>query len=255
MKRAVKIVLVLLAVLVTLPVLWLSSCVLRVANDAVHEGWNQKMVLVIERPGGELRADAVQHIEWSGWTGGTRDALSSLQGAKTSWKVTGEAVVAEIAPGKYLFALLKAPTGFIGDPGKNLAYAVIRAQKTGGYVSTPETIERVKALPVGLPVPVPPDAWPLLVTFDNIADPKTVRQVDPADLEASFGPGVRLKAVTLEVTGEPVTEGRVEGALRWMATYKKNQWRLNGEKCVACPVSSDRFADLIHPSDFLIWGK
>ncbi|MBS0563021.1 MAG: hypothetical protein JSR87_00565 [Proteobacteria bacterium] len=52
-----------------------------------------------------------------------------------------------------------------------------------------------------------------MVTFDDISDPKSVRQVDPADLAATFGPGVALKAVTLAVTDAPVTEGKVEGVL------------------------------------------
>ncbi len=64
-----------------------------------------------------------------------------------------------------------------------------------------------------------------------------------------------LTSVTLGITGDPVTEGRVEGVLGWLGSYKKNQWRLNGEKCIACPVSNDRLADLTHPSDFLLWGR
>ena len=52
----------------------------------------------------------------------------------------------------------------------------------------------------------------MLVTFDDIAKPETVRRVDPADLAAVFGEGVRLKAVTLEITEMKVTEGRLGGA-------------------------------------------
>ncbi len=53
----------------------------------------------------------------------------------------------------------------------------------------------------------------MLVTFDDITRPETVRRVDPADLAAVFGEGVRLEAVTLEITEGAVTEGRVEGTL------------------------------------------
>lgn len=59
----------------------------------------------------------------------------------------------------------------------------------------------------------------MLVTFDDITKPETVRRVNPADLAAVFGEGVRVKAVTLEITGEAVTEGRVEGVLGWMPDY------------------------------------
>ena len=34
-----------------------------------------------------------------------------------------------------------------------------------------------------------------------------------------FGEGVRLKAVTLEITDEVVTEGRGEGVLGWLGPY------------------------------------
>ena len=48
------------------------------------------------------------------------------------------------------------------------------------------------------------------------AFPAPVRRVGPEDLAAVFGEGVRLKAVTLEITKGGVTEGRVEGVLGWM---------------------------------------
>ena len=66
------------------------------------------------------------------------------------------------------------------------------------------------------------------MTFGDIADPASVRLVDPGDLGASFGPGVRLKAVTLEVTEEAVTEGVVEGVLGWLSEIMPNQ--LDGQR-------------------------
>ncbi len=59
----------------------------------------------------------------------------------------------------------------------------------------------------------------MLVIFDDITKPETVREVDPEDLAAMFGEGVRLKAVTLEITSEAVTDGRVEGVLGWLGPY------------------------------------
>ena len=40
--------------------------------------------------------------------------------------------------------------------------------------------------------------------------------IDPADLAATFGAGFALRETTLEVTGEPVTEGVVERVLGWL---------------------------------------
>ncbi|MCP4071882.1 MAG: hypothetical protein GY742_09120, partial [Hyphomicrobiales bacterium] len=65
------------------------------------------------------------------------------------------------------------------------------------------------------------DNYPLLVTFTDINDPASVKRVDPYDLEKHFGTGVKLKAVTLEITGEPVTKGEVEKVLGWF--YEVNR--------------------------------
>jgi hypothetical protein len=66
---------------------------------------------------------------------------------------------------------------------------------------------------------VPPNAYPLLVTFTDINDPKSVLEVKPDNLAASFGVGYSLKSITLEITDEPVTEGKVEGVLGWLDKY------------------------------------
>ena len=55
----------------------------------------------------------------------------------------------------------------------------------------------------------------MILTFDDITDPGTLRLVDPADLAASFGPGVRLVSVTLAITAAPVTEGVIPGLAFW----------------------------------------
>ena len=68
----------------------------------------------------------------------------------------------------------------------------------------------------------------MLVTFDDISKPETVRRVNPADLAAVFGEGVRLKAVTLEITEEAVTEGRVVPVLPWLNSVGSN--RLDGKR-------------------------
>ncbi len=59
------------------------------------------------------------------------------------------------------------------------------------------------------------DNYPLFVRFRDIADPKSVEQVDPDDLAKSFGPGVKLKSLTVQMTDEPVTSG-IEKRLGWL---------------------------------------
>lgn len=54
------------------------------------------------------------------------------------------------------------------------------------------------------------------MTFGDVADPTTVARVDPDNLAASFGPGVTLRGMTLEITDDPVTGGVVDGVLGWL---------------------------------------
>lgn len=56
---------------------------------------------------------------------------------------------------------------------------------------------------------------PFLVRFRDERDPKTVEAVDPYNLAASFGEGVRLGSVTMEITDDPVTRG-IEKRLGWL---------------------------------------
>lgn len=89
----------------------------------------------------------------------------------------------------------------------------------GYFAKSAEGVRAIVGFPKYTQVELPRDAWPMLVTFDDVTTPETVREVDPEDLAAVFGEGERLQAVTLEITEEAVTEGRVEGVLGWMPDY------------------------------------
>lgn len=56
---------------------------------------------------------------------------------------------------------------------------------------------------------------PSLVTFEDAGRPASIKKVDPDDLSASFGPGVRWKQMTIEVTDEPRTVG-IADKLPWI---------------------------------------
>jgi hypothetical protein len=190
--------------------------------------WHQKLTLTIDTPTGPVTASTVQAIRWTGLTGFAREAVSAQQGSSGGFKITGEAAVIELAPGRYLFALLTGTSGFVGNPGENLAYAVIVQRGQGGYVGTPETIGHVRDLNPGEPLPLPPEAWPMLVTFADITDPASVAQVDATNLAATFGAGFALTGVTVEVTEEAVTEGVVRGLLGWLDEIWPS--RLDGQR-------------------------
>ena len=59
--------------------------------------------------------------------------------------------------------------------------------------------------------------YPYFVRFKDIKDPKSVEQVDPDNLAKSFGTGVKLKSLTVQMTDEPVTVG-IEKRLGWLGS-------------------------------------
>lgn len=63
--------------------------------------------------------------------------------------------------------------------------------------------------------PVMIDNYPMLVRFDDLARPETVKRVEPDKMESSFGQGVKLKSVTIERTESSVTKS-LEKQLPWL---------------------------------------
>ena len=201
MKRALFIFVVLVF---TLGILGFVA--FRVVFGGQTVNWHQRLTVTVETSAGEVSGSSVTAVTLRDYTTGifVLPDARRLQG-----EVSGEAVVVEVAPGRYLFVLL-------GGAG-HWAYAAFDFGPEKNYVAA---MRQFKAQREETPLPLPEKAYPLMVTFDDINDPKSVRRVDPDDLAASFGPGVSLKAVTLAVTEEPVTEGRVEAFSFW-PTLKK----------------------------------
>ena len=166
--------------------------------------WRQKLTITVETPAGEVSASSVSQVSWSKhWI--------QTDGMGWDYDVTGEAVVVEVTPGRYLFALLKGAgtTEYMGS----VAAASIAGRESrviDGDLFDEVRDQRDRAAGV---ITVPDYQFPMLVTFDDIADPASVKLVDATDLATSFGPGVRLKSVTLVVIDEQVTKGVLEGVL------------------------------------------
>jgi hypothetical protein len=124
----------------------------------------------------------------------------------------GEAPVVDLGGGRYLFSLLTDSSAARTD-APYLPYTVFAAFALPG--DTP--VETTRRLMARKPQAVlMPEQVPLLVTLTDVNDPRTVRKVDPANLAASFGAGVKLARVTLAITDEAVTQGRVENVLEWL---------------------------------------
>jgi hypothetical protein len=92
------------------------------------------------------------------------------------------------------------------------------------------------------------DPWelPLLVTFTDASDPKTVREVDPTNLASTLGPGVQLRRAHVEVAEERPTRKIVE-RLPWLQTIERGM--LDGRKYSTID-AENRLANDLHQGNF-----
>ncbi len=149
--------------------------------------WHQKLTVVVDTPSGRVSGSSVIAIN-------ATFGQVPLTEKEVWYRVTGEATVVEVAPGRYLFALLD-------DSEERYHRAVhdrLKNMKRGEWLKSIPNMEGV--------ITLKPRDYPLLVTFANINNPKSVRRINPIDLAASFGKGYKLNRITLEIANEPITK-------------------------------------------------
>lgn len=197
--------------------------------------WRYKLTVTVETPEGIKTGSAVREVTY---TNGPK-ILPDVAGA--SWKVKGEAVVVDIGQDKNLFALLDVNGSY------QIVYDVFPYQGQ----SVRDHIQYYKSL-TGQKKTLEKSQYPTMVTFKDIKDPKTVEQVDPFNLSATFGAGVNLKDVTIEMTDEDVT-WEVEKCLKWLNDLAVKKARLNGSTSIA--ISTNDLSDNLGPGSFKIGDK
>lgn len=159
----------------------------------------------------------------------------SLAPGDVTTQVTGEAVAVDLPGGKTLFALLSKP----GSAEGASTYA-FDALISKSWVGSNEYIADVNALARRRDVGVlPPKDYPMLVTFGDISDPTSVMSVDPKDLAAEFGSGVKIRRITVQVVSDEITTG-IEERLKWL----KNQRGQLVEAKLTDPVSKRNLSGL-----------
>ena len=161
--------------------------------------WHQKVTVTVQTPDGLVSASSVQRVI-------ARFGQMPLQTNEVNHTQRGEAVTVDLGNGRYLFALFGNPESVWGVFADELPLDRENCLQTvSDPARRPQGARRV-----------PREWYPRLVTFADIDRPETVRRVDPNRLSAHFGPGYRLVSITMEITDEPVTEGRVESVLGWL---------------------------------------
>ncbi len=168
--------------------------------------WHQKMTVEVEVDGEMYSGASVVEMHVSG-----NPDIGFVPGVR-SYGLRGEAVVVELPDDRYLFALLTYDVFDTGRVFHDLVGGVV-TEPEKGWASRIGDVQEVRAMDR--------KDYPTLVTFTDITDPKTVKEVDSENLAAAFGAGISLKRITLAITEEPVTEGKVESVLRWLNDLKK----------------------------------
>ncbi|MEQ1718867.1 MAG: hypothetical protein ABL907_23265 [Hyphomicrobium sp.] len=177
-----------------------------------------RLTLVADDNGKPVTGSSV--IEASYW----KAPMFMLSPAEYGSSARGEAVAVDFGEKGVLFALLK------GEDVHSDASWIVRTAFGIERFSPPDAeLRKLRALRGSTELPF--SSLPILVRFRDINDPKTVERVDPNNLAASFGPGVKLINVTIEIvhsglwplnvfgiTGTPLTTG-IEKQLAWLPNY------------------------------------
>jgi hypothetical protein len=194
-----------MAIALAIPALVLAGC-------GTNHSWNQKLTVKVNTPSGEKTGSAVTRVSVSV---GRQFATDTI----LSFGVRGEATVVDLGGGKYLFALLSnsgpGNTEYLAD--NTLGHPVMIGQNQNEVLRLNAKYSSYEKLRGA--VPVPPKNYPLLVTFADINNPKSVKEVKPETMSDTLGPGFALKSITLEITDEPVTKDRVDKLLVWLDEF------------------------------------
>lgn len=168
-----------------------------------------RITVEVDTPQGLRTGSSVWDIASSAGPG-----IPGPEAASISSKIRGEAVAVDL-PGGTLFALLG------GDKGTDYPFFVVTqhlAQYPDSRVETvpqdwAETRRRIQHAGIGFVLAK--DELPMLVRFSDPKNPMSVAKVDHDALDKAFGPGVRLRRVTIQMTSDEVTYG-LEKQLKWL---------------------------------------
>lgn len=120
--------------------------------------------------------------------------------------LTGEAVVVDL-PGGPLFVTLKMPRA--GDNLDTVTTLTLAPETPRGQLDAYVAAVNDLGGPFSnAKAELPRANWPLMVRFRDIADPKSVEQVDPEV--------IGVKRILVETTGDAVTTG-IEKQLAWLS--------------------------------------
>jgi hypothetical protein len=192
----------------------ISAC----ASDDTAPDYRYRLTVEVETPEGLKTGSSVIEVKQRLVRAGSSPANMAVER-----RVRGEAVAVDLPGGRTLFALLRSDNNVDWasyvmqtlaphSESETFAQQLDNMLLLEGEIVLPRTFQPVGHLEER-------SAYPMLVTFGDLDDPASVERVDPDDLAATFGEGVSLKRITVQVTDDPVTSG-IGQRLGWLNRTK-----------------------------------
>ncbi len=149
----------------------------------------------------------------------------------------GEATVVKLPGGRLLVAIGRginplppsrdiATWPWDGTAPLRRAYGFGPQEWSGGRS---KALQEFSKLHSGPPVPIADSDLPVLLSFKNPADPKTLFVVNPKDL-SGVAADARLVSVAVQPTAEPLFQERIEAELPWVPAVLAAHGGLDGKR-------------------------
>lgn len=198
--------------------LLLSGC------DARPHVVRYRLTATVSTPAGDRSGSSVIEVAMS------RNSRNSRK-----FEFHGEAVAIDLPDGQTLFVLLRSaseadwavwalnvvPTPERDVPVKDREERIVQIDRWVEYLKADRGVH-----PIWTPEPphnVPGLSVPYMVRFHDVANPKSVEEVDPNDLGKSFGSGYHLKSLNIKIVSEQFSKG-ISKRFLWWEKYKNRHF-------------------------------
>lgn len=178
--------------------------------------YSYKMTVTVDTIDGQKTGESIVRLVtklYPGWL-----VLQDSTTYKTD--VYGESVIVRLDRERYIFATLYDSKDMDFDYPERILYRVFRAPNFYNVTERFGYYERLKNEKAVLSI----TEYPLIVTFDNINTPQSIRRVDPTNMEATFGQYVSSLKITMEMTDEPV-EAKIINVLTWLPEFCNRRFK------------------------------
>ena len=151
----------------------------------LHDAYRYKITVEVETPQGLRTGSAVREVVYA------KQPIRLPHSTAVVTTQLGPLVAVNLPNGQVLQALLSAD-----------GYDTLQAAFGDDRPATLDTARSDRRIVELHPKPnsIPEQSgYPMLLTFVDPDDPASLQRVDPANLAASFGPGVRLRRITVQI--------------------------------------------------------